>query len=231
MSKLTIATEDRVTETSSRPYTLMRVEGFIDAPNYARFEAALEKVVKDKTNVVLDFGRVEYINSTGISAVIRFHGTLSQKSGALILVQVSRNVGLTMHLLGVTTLVPFLKTLDEAESAIDAQAVEVTDDVAQSTFESLDKGSSGPASAPVFVESASGDAPPGTVIMAMPSEGPFEKIFHQRIQKLRGDHGRPRGPPCGSAQRGRGADLLEAQRVQDRRSRLRGPRRGDSPGR
>ncbi|MEM7264290.1 MAG: ATP-binding protein, partial [Planctomycetota bacterium] len=151
-------------------------------------EAALEKVVKDKTNVVLDFGRVEYINSTGISAVIRFHGTLTQKSGALILVQVSRNVGLTMHLLGVTTLVPFLKTLEEAESAIDAQAVEVTDDVAQSTFESLEKGSGGaPTSAPVFVESA-GDAPPGTVIMAMPNEGPFEKIFHQRIQKLRGTY-------------------------------------------
>ncbi len=185
MSKLNVVTEERTTTGAvAKPYTLVRLEGFIDAPNYVNFETTLEKLVRaNKINVVLDFGRVEYINSTGISSVIRFHGTLTEKGGTLILVQVSRNVGLTMHLLGVTTLVPFLKTLEEAESVVEGQTVESSVDEAQSKFESLEKGSEKPS--PVFVDKKAG-LEPGTVVMALPKDGPFAAIFHQRIEKLEG---------------------------------------------
>ena len=188
MSKLSVVTEDRTTsETVGKPYTLVRLEGFIDAPNYVHFETTLEKLVRaNKLNVVLDFGRVEYINSTGISAVIRFHATLTEKDGCLILVQVSRNVGLTMHLLGVTTLVPFLKTLQEAEASIEGQAVESQSDAAQTKFESIEKGVSEKTS-PVFVEKKS-KVEPGTVVMALPKDGPFSTIFHQRIEQLEGNY-------------------------------------------
>lgn len=190
MSKLIIANEEHKTSGfAAHPYTLVRLVGFIDAPNYSSFENTLEKLVKKGAkNVVLDFSQVEYINSTGISAVIRFHSTLSEKDGALILIQVSRNVGLTMHLLGVTTLVPFLKTLKEAEAHLEGQesAIEASADV-QQEFARLDGG--GKASdRPVFVERSSDSKPTGNVVVAVPKEGPFTQIFERRVHDLKGKY-------------------------------------------
>lgn len=190
MSKLIVASENHKTSGfAARPYTLVRLVGFIDAPNYSSFESTLEKLVKKGIDhVVLDFSQVEYINSTGISAVIRFHSTLSERGGALVLVQVSRNVGLTMHLLGVTTLVPFLKTLKEAESFLEGDGTEVEKASAdvQQEFARLDGGKSG--EKPVFIEKSDGSKPTGNVVVAVPKEGPFTHIFERRVRDLRGNY-------------------------------------------
>ncbi|MFN0060325.1 MAG: ATP-binding protein [Planctomycetota bacterium] len=198
MSKLTITTEQRkVSGPSANQYSLVRLAGFVDAPNYMQFETSLEKLVRlGKPYMVLDFHDVEYINSTGISAVIRFHGQLAERGGALILVQVSRNVGLTMHLLGVTNLVPFLKTLKESEDYIEGKLrdglagtgmvpgdgrAEAT--AAKGTAKASAK-SDGAKSAVAFVERPQKVS--GSVVVAVPREGPFTKIFRSRIQRSDG---------------------------------------------
>ena len=98
MSQLSISSEKRKTSGSeAKEYSLVRIDGFIDAPNYMKFETALDKLTRaGEKNLVLDFRKVQYINSTGISAVIRFHHSLSERDGAFVLTQVPRNVGLSM---------------------------------------------------------------------------------------------------------------------------------------
>lgn len=188
MSDLVISTEEKKTSGErSRPYSLVKLDGFIDAPNYERFENALDKLVRaHHVNLVLDFRQVQYINSTGISAIIRFQNSCAEMGGQLVLIQVSRNVGLTMHLLGITSLVPFLKDLPEAETALesDPSAVETSVDFDADGGGGGGSRTAGPRQIPVLVET-----PPetgGTAVLVVPAEGPFTSIIERRVAMQNG---------------------------------------------
>lgn len=99
--------------------TELSIDGFIDAANYQAFERALEAAHKSGSRfLILDFTNVHYINSTGISALVRYFELFRERSGALCLANVARPVGLSMHLLGVTSFLPFLKDLAAARNYI-----------------------------------------------------------------------------------------------------------------
>ena len=180
MTQLVVRPEERTTAgEAARPYVLVHLEGFIDAPSYETFESALEKLTRaGHAHLVLDFRKVQYINSTGISAIIRFQNVCAERGGQLMLVQVSRNVGLTMHLLGITSLVPFLKDVAEAEGAIESGS-----DAATSVdFEEASAG--GPREIPVMVPST--PSAKGCAVLVVPKEGPFTSIIGRRVAMLEG---------------------------------------------
>ena len=182
MSKLSISTEKRKSRGDDAvEYVYVRMEGFIDAPNYMTFETALDKLSRaGEKNLVLDFRRVQYINSTGISAIIRFHHAASERGGSFFLIQVPRNVGVTMHLLGVTSIVPFLKTLEEAEDRLERREASPGDAVF------VDDDGKTPREVPVLVEGPPSEQ--GTVIVAVPKEGPFTEILRARLGAVNGNY-------------------------------------------
>lgn len=184
MSKLNVTTEKRKAEGANpAEYVLVRLDGFIDAPNYMVFETALEKLARaGEKNLILDFRRVHYINSTGISAVIRFHHTMSERQGSLTLVQVPRNVGLTMHLLGVTSIVPFVKGLEEAEARIERREAAATG----AAFVDEAEPEKRPKEVPVLVEAAPQSR--GSVAVAVPVKGPFTEILKTRLSSVNGNY-------------------------------------------
>ncbi|MBN1420355.1 MAG: ATP-binding protein [Planctomycetes bacterium] len=93
--------------------------GFIDAGNFAAFEKALERVGKRQPfAIALEMAGVEYINSTGISIIIRMHGEAVARRAHFLLVGVRRSVALSMNLLGVTRIVPFVHDLDAAQGLL-----------------------------------------------------------------------------------------------------------------
>jgi anti-anti-sigma factor len=97
----------------------LTLEGFIDAANYLQFERSLEKAYAEgRRFLILDMSDVHYINSTGISALIRFHELYTKRGGTLCLANVAKPVGLSMHLLGVTSFLPFLKDLEAARAHV-----------------------------------------------------------------------------------------------------------------
>ncbi|MCZ6603224.1 MAG: STAS domain-containing protein, partial [Planctomycetota bacterium] len=109
MPRLEIRTRE-VRPKGSTGVHLVTLEGFIDAATVSNLDTRLQKLSRSKSPaIVLDFGGVEYINSSGIGLVIKHHHQAIERGGELIVANVPRDVGLTMHLLGVTTLVPFLK--------------------------------------------------------------------------------------------------------------------------
>lgn len=86
-------------------------KGFVDAANYQAFENAFQEVVASgEKDLVVDFNGVEYINSSGIGTVLKFHEVFKEKGGEMVLISVPKGVGKTMHALGVTSIVPFLAT-------------------------------------------------------------------------------------------------------------------------
>lgn len=105
------------TALASELATELTIEGFIDAANYLVFEKSLEGAWKAEHRfLILDFTDVHYINSTGISALVRYFELYRQRDGFLCLANVAKSVGLSMHLLGVTSFLPFLKDLAAARA-------------------------------------------------------------------------------------------------------------------
>ncbi|MCI0340002.1 MAG: ATP-binding protein [Planctomycetales bacterium] len=93
----------------------VELSGFVNASTIPHFEeilGSLEK--KGARRIVLDFYHVNYINSTGIGAILGAHESLGRSGGSLVVVRVPQEVGLTMHLLGLTKVVPFLKSKADA---------------------------------------------------------------------------------------------------------------------
>ncbi len=176
LSSLNITYQQKVTDDDpSISYTLVQVEGFIDAANYPRFEEALERLVEGgRHHLVLDCAGVQYINSTGISGIIRFHHTCCDAGGGFVLARVARNVGITMHLLGVTSVVSVAKDLPAAEKLLAGGSPDAVPSAG---------GEATAREVPVISEPA---GPAGTVAMLLPSTGHFSQICKKRVEQRGG---------------------------------------------
>ncbi|MDE0960344.1 MAG: ATP-binding protein [Planctomycetota bacterium] len=180
MSNLNISLEQRVATTDQAySYTLVHLEGFIDAANYPKFEKALERLVESgRHQLVLDCRGVQYINSTGISGIIRFHNLCKEAGGSFLLARVARNVGITMHLLGVTSVVQVAKDLEEAEQFLQAGSLESV-----ASEEGQESQVRRPRNVPLLSEPT---GPAGSVAMLLPSTGHFSKICKKRVEQRGG---------------------------------------------
>ncbi len=70
--------------------------------------------MKDVRKLILDFDGISYINSSGIFAILNTHSALQAKGGECVVVNVIYPVGTTMHLLGLTKVVPILNNPQNA---------------------------------------------------------------------------------------------------------------------
>ena len=109
MPKLTLALK-RTSKPEAEPVRVLFLAGYVDAATYGGFEKALGILRQNRVRrLVLDFSGVEYINSTGIATIIRYAHDFREADGELLLAGVSREVGVTMHLLGLTQIVPVVR--------------------------------------------------------------------------------------------------------------------------
>lgn len=191
----------------------IEMSGFINASTLAHFEEILRDTIgKGGRRVVLDFYNVNYINSTGIGAILAAQEEIATKGGSLVVIRVPQEVGLTMHLLGLTKMVPFLKSKADALAYLRGAK-----DVA-GTFGAVPpppgKGApvaGGAADAPTEIEGevAAGTAPPpkpgarrpiyffktedfrprpdgSVVLMVVPKESKFSDVLRLRLATPKG---------------------------------------------
>ena len=98
---------------------ILHVKGFADAPNYDVFAKALDDSMAGGNRfLILDMASLAYINSTGISALIRCQGKYTEAGGALVLAHVPRSVAMSLDLLGLTTVVPLVKDVARATALL-----------------------------------------------------------------------------------------------------------------
>jgi anti-anti-sigma factor len=176
--------EKRVTEGRPETYFQLTVAGFVDAANYASFEKSLEDVYgKGGRFAFADLSELHYINSTGISALIRFYGLYKERGGAFCLASVPKAVGLSMHLLGVTSLIPFLKDGEAARehflAILEGRSVPVTvpaEEPKEGEATGLEKVPV--RKAPEFSNSR--------VLLLYPEKGRFSRILRRRFGRLDG---------------------------------------------
>ena len=120
MPKLSSSTSNWQCSSGDASVVEVALEGFIDAANYEAFEKLLLTAHQaGHAFAILDFSQIYYINSTGISALIRFDELFRGRNGALCLAGVAKSVGISMHLLGVTSFLPFLKDVEAARKYVE----------------------------------------------------------------------------------------------------------------
>ena len=184
--------ESPVAEGRPETFFLLAFTGFIDAANYAAFEKHLDDVYrKGGRFAAADLSNLHYINSTGISALIRYFGLYTDRGGAFCLASVPKAVGLSMHLLGVTSLIPFLKDVPAARehfrAVLEGRVPARPEEAAPAPSEAGAKaGKPAPAGKKVPVRKAPADLANSKVLLLYPLKGRFSRILRRRFSRQDG---------------------------------------------
>jgi anti-sigma B factor antagonist len=102
-------------------FTILYVEGLIKLGESAEFfSSALENVLKNEsTNVIIDFTKIDYIDSTGIGELVGYLGKFTTQNRKLILVNPSERI---QKLLKLAKLDAVFKIYSNEEEAIAAES-------------------------------------------------------------------------------------------------------------
>ena len=102
-------------------FTVLYVEGLIKLGESAEFfSSALENVLKNEsTNVIIDFTKIDYIDSTGIGELVGYLGKFTNQNRKLILVNPSERI---QKLLKLAKLDSVFKIYASEEEAISAES-------------------------------------------------------------------------------------------------------------
>lgn len=105
-------------------FTVLYVEGLIKLGESAEFfSSALENVLRnDSGNVIIDFTKIDYIDSTGIGELVGYLGKFSTQNRKLILVNPSERI---QKLLKLAKLDAVFKIYGTEEEAIAAEGIGV----------------------------------------------------------------------------------------------------------
>lgn len=100
-------------------FTLLDIEGVIKLGESAQFFAqTLERALSDEEgHVVIDFSKINYIDSTGIGELVGYLGRFRNSRRELILVNPSERI---RKLLQVARLAELFPTYDSVEAALSA---------------------------------------------------------------------------------------------------------------
>ncbi len=102
-------------------HTLLTVEGVVKLGESAAFFAqTLERILtQDSGDVVVDFTKIDYIDSTGIGEMVGYLGRFRDSQRRLILVNPSDRIRRLLEISRLDQLFPIFDSVDEAVAAND----------------------------------------------------------------------------------------------------------------
>jgi anti-sigma B factor antagonist len=97
-------------------FTLLNVEGVIKLGESAHFFAqTLERALKDdKGHVLIDFSKINFIDSTGIGELVGYIGRFKSYNRELVLINPSDRIRNLLKVAHLDKLFPTYETVDEA---------------------------------------------------------------------------------------------------------------------
>jgi anti-sigma B factor antagonist len=98
---------------------MVRFVGDLDATNV---ETVLEKICNlfndGFINIIADFKRLRYVNSTGLGILLHFSKSAREKGGGFKIANVNENVYEIIEIIGATTLLEIYDEIDEAVATL-----------------------------------------------------------------------------------------------------------------
>jgi len=97
-------------------YTLLQIEGVIRlGESAAFFSQTLERVLAEEDdNVIIDFSKINYIDSTGIGELVGYLGRFRDQERKLILVNPSERITKLLEVARLASLFPVYDTVERA---------------------------------------------------------------------------------------------------------------------
>jgi len=99
--------------------TVFKLRGTLDIATAPTLRAALSQAQETKKNVVVDLTQIEFLDSTGLGALIGAHRRASERDGSLRLIV---NEGPILRLLAITGLIRALPVYHSVGDALGDQA-------------------------------------------------------------------------------------------------------------
>ncbi len=163
---------------------VLRLSGFVNASTNRALEDALgNTLAKNIRFLVIDFLGVDYINSLGISTLLTHYQSVRAQNGDVALIKVHRDVGRTMHVLGLTSLVPFLKDEKAAADYFVQVSARRSPQETRVAVKPKPAAKKQVASFPIRRPAA---GVKGTVLMVSPTENLFTDVLKLRFEKAGG---------------------------------------------
>ncbi|MHC4779133.1 MAG: anti-sigma factor antagonist, partial [Planctomycetota bacterium] len=168
---------------------VLELSGFVNASTARFFEEILDGLIdKGAIKIVLDFYHVNYMNSTGIGILFNYSESFREKGGGLVVVRVPQEVGVTMQLLGITDVVPCLKSRDEGIKALKTPRHPAPPSEAETVSKKPDATPTHKRSPVYFYKTRDFKPVPdsSSVLLVVPKVNVFTDILRMRLQKPRG---------------------------------------------
>jgi len=98
---------------------LVRFVGDLDATNVENVVERIFSLLNEGTlNIVADFEKLRYVNSTGLGILLHFSKSAKEKGGCFKIANVNENVYEIIEIIGATTLLDIYDELDEAVNSL-----------------------------------------------------------------------------------------------------------------
>src|SRR5689334_7161492 len=92
----------------------------LDMSTTAEFKEAMSQAVAGESSVVLDIGKVPFVDSSGLGTLLSLLRDLSSRGGDLKLSQVQKRVRAMFELVRMHRILSFYETTEEAVEAFDS---------------------------------------------------------------------------------------------------------------
>lgn len=97
---------------------LMEVEGAIDSATTPEFERVVNDFIgginKPGYILILDFAKLSYINSTGLTKLMTCYMNMLRRGGVLKIINVAKNINEILTIVGAVKVIKVCKDLNEA---------------------------------------------------------------------------------------------------------------------
>lgn len=100
---------------------VVEIEGAIDTTTFVEFDKKMNELISkiDEPGmvVILDFGKLNYINSTGLTKLMGCYSGMIRRSGVLKIANITKNIQEILNVVGAAKLIKIYTTLAEALKA------------------------------------------------------------------------------------------------------------------
>lgn len=116
MAQFQLVVEDIPQDNPDKTVKVLTFVGHLDESNVDDQSASIYKIIDDTQNLtlVLDFGKLEYMNSKAIGYMTSWHEKISAKNGKIIIIKAPKNILDILQTVGITD---FIKAFDSFEDA------------------------------------------------------------------------------------------------------------------
>lgn len=100
---------------------IVEIEGSIDSITVIEFEKRMNEIMvtitKPGMTIILDFGKLSYVNSTGLTKLLGCYTEMIRRSGVIKIANITKNIKEILDVVGASKLIKIYATMGEALKA------------------------------------------------------------------------------------------------------------------